>query len=314
MLNKFANELKESREKQSLTLQQISAKSRIDIKFLEAMEGGNFTFLPDLYVKAFLRQYAQNVNLDEKTIIKKYEAAKAGKLYQEDKPAQQEGKSLESIIEDKSPESKPPEEKLSEDKPSEIKRKETKRYVNPPVARPYEQDLSKAPMQPDSASADKQKIYIAAVIIGVIIILGLAYLIFFRGGNNIIVAEKPIEEVIEDAEQRFEEAAPEEKTADQFTPVDSRDSLSLLIQATDTSWVNLFIDNKQKEEFLLFPGSQKLLTAGNNFKITFGKSSAIRLSLNNKPLQFSGRGTPVVHVLINKEGLQYLNAPPTLGH
>ncbi|MCK7516561.1 MAG: helix-turn-helix domain-containing protein [Ignavibacteriales bacterium] len=59
----------------------MAAKTRIDFKFLEAIDNGNFSFLPDLYVKAFIKQYAKAVDLDEQETIKKYEdAAKQEKL------------------------------------------------------------------------------------------------------------------------------------------------------------------------------------------------------------------------------------------
>ena len=48
MLDKYAEELREAREKKGITLQQMAAKTRIDIKFLEAIDNGNFSFLPEL--------------------------------------------------------------------------------------------------------------------------------------------------------------------------------------------------------------------------------------------------------------------------
>ncbi|MCH7974117.1 MAG: helix-turn-helix domain-containing protein, partial [Bacteroidetes bacterium] len=55
MLNKFAQELKKAREKADITLQNLSARSRLDIKFLQSIEKGDFSFLPELYVKAFIK-------------------------------------------------------------------------------------------------------------------------------------------------------------------------------------------------------------------------------------------------------------------
>ncbi|MCH7827355.1 MAG: helix-turn-helix domain-containing protein, partial [Bacteroidetes bacterium] len=55
MLNKFAHELKKAREKADITLQNLSARSRLDIKFLQSMEKGDFLFLTELYVKAFIK-------------------------------------------------------------------------------------------------------------------------------------------------------------------------------------------------------------------------------------------------------------------
>ncbi len=80
MLDKFAEELRQAREENEITLQQMAAKTRIDIKFLEAIDNGNFSFLPTIYVRAFIKQYAKTVGLDEEETIKNYEAAKQGKL------------------------------------------------------------------------------------------------------------------------------------------------------------------------------------------------------------------------------------------
>src|SRR4030067_89918 len=84
MFDELANELKTAREKNSMTLAQVSNKSKIDIKFLEAMEQGDFAFLPELYVRAFVKNFAKTVGLDENKIFKKYEAAKQGIPYVEE--------------------------------------------------------------------------------------------------------------------------------------------------------------------------------------------------------------------------------------
>ena len=70
MLNKFAQELKKAREKADITLQNLSARSRLDIKFLQSIEKGDFSFLPELYVKAFIKDYAKFVGLDVNETIK----------------------------------------------------------------------------------------------------------------------------------------------------------------------------------------------------------------------------------------------------
>ena len=80
MFKKFVEELKTAREKAGISLQQVSAKTRIDIKFLKALESGDFNFLPDLYVKAFIKQYSKVVGLDEQEVIYNYSQIKEGKV------------------------------------------------------------------------------------------------------------------------------------------------------------------------------------------------------------------------------------------
>ena len=86
MFEELANELKTAREKNSMTLAQVANKSKIDLKFLEAMEHGDFAFLPDLYVRAFVKNFARTVGLDENKIYKKFEAARKGIPYVEEPP------------------------------------------------------------------------------------------------------------------------------------------------------------------------------------------------------------------------------------
>jgi len=86
MLDRFAEQLKKARLKKGISLQQMAAKTRIDLKFLEAIDNGNFSFLPDLYVKAFIKQYAKAIDLDEQETIKKYEDVLAGKTIEDDEP------------------------------------------------------------------------------------------------------------------------------------------------------------------------------------------------------------------------------------
>ncbi|MGK9370036.1 helix-turn-helix domain-containing protein [Melioribacter sp. Ez-97] len=79
-LKKFAEELKSLREEKGFTLQQISSHTRIDINFLKQLEEGNFDVLPEIYIKAFIREYADFIGLNPEEVVKKYHTASKGKL------------------------------------------------------------------------------------------------------------------------------------------------------------------------------------------------------------------------------------------
>lgn len=57
----FYNELKQLRIAQGITLESISATSRINIRFLNALEEGDFTILPKTYIRLFLRSYCNEI-------------------------------------------------------------------------------------------------------------------------------------------------------------------------------------------------------------------------------------------------------------
>lgn len=286
MLNKFAEELKTARIKNELTLQQIANKTRIDLKFLEAFENGNFNFLPDLYIRAFIKEYSRIVGLDDQVMLKKFDAAKKGKAFDE---KEEEPEELKKI--------KPQEEELK-------LRKE-------PVFHSQSYEYNEQGGGKNSSSSlklKKQKMIIggAASIIAIFLIV---YFAFLKGGSQIIVPEKPYDEVRKESKERFTEEVPKPQTAD-TTYVAASDSLLLNIETTDTSWVKILLDDSVAEQFTLFPYSKKEIKAKRNYKIIVGNSGVVHFKLDNKPLNFTGGKHEVKYISIDSAGLQYLSAPP----
>jgi len=72
-LESFAAELKKNRIEKQVSLMDISASTRINFKLLEALEEGHFAMLPQTYIRAFIREYADAVGLDPKAMLKKYD-------------------------------------------------------------------------------------------------------------------------------------------------------------------------------------------------------------------------------------------------
>lgn len=287
MLDKFADELRKKREQSGITLHQMASKTKIDIKFLEALDEGNFAFLPELYVKAFIKQYAKVVGLDETESIKRYEAARDGKLFASEATEPEIDKAALK----------------TEVVPTA---KETNQRKNQPLKSYNDPSVEKRHVESDNTG--KEKLIITAAS-GILIILLLVYLFFYQDSEKIIIAERPIEEVIQDSKPRYVEETTETPAE---SSVHSSDSLSLKFYSTDTSWIYVIIDNSRTEEFTLSPNTEHLISAGNNFKATVGNSGAVKLTLNNTPVEFSGRKGSVRYFSLNREGLQYLNTPPKL--
>lgn len=288
MLDKFAEELRQAREENEISLQQMAAKTRIDIKFLEAIDNGNFSFLPTIYVRAFIKQYAKTVGLDEEDTIKKYEAAKQGKLSEKVKVEEKKEKNKEPV-----------EEKIHEPEKKQVQPLQT--FT----------DITETQTE-DESGKKKRAMMTGGAVAGVVVIAILIYLVFFQNSSQIIVEEKPYEEVLEESTQRYVE---EEIVDDEITSTVNTDSLSLQIKNTDsrdTSWILVISDNIIKEDYLIYPGSGKTFKAGNNFKFTLGNSGVIRLELNGENLEFEGRRRSVRHFKLDKNGLERLYSPPNL--
>jgi cytoskeletal protein RodZ len=287
MFDKLSEELKAARIRSGLSLQQLAAKTRIDLKFLEYIEDGNFSFLPELYVKAFLKEYVRFVGLDEKVIFKKYEAYKIGKEYVEPAP--------ETLL----------------DKIKELKENRFEKEKETQFSKPASYQPSNVPQSANTFNLsflmDKRNVLFISAVVGILAVFFLIYILFIHKSTDIVV-EKPYDELVNESKDRYVENEPVKAPVDSGKSVKS-DSLKLLVIATDSCWVKALIDDSKKEEFKLYPHNNKLLTAASNFKITFGNSYRVLLQLNNKPLKFEAK-TKVSAVSIDGKGLNYLN--PTI--
>ncbi len=72
-MDDFFQELKSAREAKGITLSQISDATMIGVQFLDAIEQGNVTVLPQTYVRAFIREYALVIGLDPQEVILKFD-------------------------------------------------------------------------------------------------------------------------------------------------------------------------------------------------------------------------------------------------
>jgi cytoskeletal protein RodZ len=284
MLDRFAEQLRKARLKKGVSLQQMAARTRIDFKFLEAIDSGNFSFLPELYVKAFIKQYAKVVDLDEQEIIKKFETAKAGKVIEDDEP--------KSLLEQKI--------EISRTKSETEKEKPIPIFDGSALA-------SRMPAKPDET---KKKLRILIYAAGIVIAGVIVFFAFINRSSTIVVEELPYEKVLEETKDRYQV---QEETEETPANIINPDSLTLQFvnsDSLDSAWVMVIYDDIKKEDFLLYPKNTKTIHAADNFKFTLGNSGVILLRLDNQLLNFDGKRGSVRHYEITRNGIQRLNSPP----
>ncbi|MBN1352294.1 DUF4115 domain-containing protein [candidate division KSB1 bacterium] len=73
MTEELGQQLKKAREACSMTLSSLSDITKINIKFLRLIEKGDWDFLPQPYVRAFIKTYAKEVGLDCEQLLRKYD-------------------------------------------------------------------------------------------------------------------------------------------------------------------------------------------------------------------------------------------------
>ena len=73
-IDSFFTELKNHRAKQGMKLEEISDFTKINIKYLEAIESGDFNILPTVYMRLFLRSYSKYIGSDADKALKDFES------------------------------------------------------------------------------------------------------------------------------------------------------------------------------------------------------------------------------------------------
>ncbi|MFW5995721.1 MAG: helix-turn-helix domain-containing protein [Halanaerobiaceae bacterium] len=93
----IGDELREARRIRDVSLAQIEEETKIRKKYLAALEKNDFDSIPgEVYVKAFIKGYAEQVGLDGNKLVDKYINAKKRKKEQEKEEEIRRQKELEN--------------------------------------------------------------------------------------------------------------------------------------------------------------------------------------------------------------------------
>ncbi|MBN1300969.1 MAG: DUF4115 domain-containing protein [Melioribacteraceae bacterium] len=275
-LKKFSGELKKAREGLNLTIQIMHQRTRIDAKFLKAIEDGNFDVIDQVYLRAFIKGYAKCVGLDEHKTIKKYDLAKAGKLI-EDEPGN---------VERQTNESEPDSDQSVEKKKVVF----TSENVAAPVYEPNE----------------NKKINPKLIVISVsaLIILVLAYFLFIHDSSTQIIKESIKQNGENVRTDRFEIMLDDTSQAPQMETTIER--MRLDINASDRTWVRILSDQRDQTEFTLLKDESKTIYADSVFNLLIGNAGGITLELNGKKINPIGKSGEIKNIKIDSSGVQYL--------
>lgn len=80
MTEQFFKELKALRESQKIEISEISDRTKINPVYFEAIEKGDFSLLPVVYMRLFLRSYAIEIGADADKTLRDYELYTTGKV------------------------------------------------------------------------------------------------------------------------------------------------------------------------------------------------------------------------------------------
>lgn len=72
-LMQLGEKIQLARQERKISLKNIAEQTKINVEFLKSMEEGRFDFLPDLYVRNFLKLFVQQLGQDSFDILNEYD-------------------------------------------------------------------------------------------------------------------------------------------------------------------------------------------------------------------------------------------------
>ncbi len=273
-LRTFADELKRLRENEGFTIKSLHEKTRIEERYLHAIEEARFNVIADVYMKSFIKAYVKALGLNEAEYIQKYEKAKNGIDYNAPEPEVEEVDEVE-------------EEPITENETGDINKQPTKRIV-------YNQSK-------DSEAAKMKRDFniIIYIFLTVVVALIIVIVLIVRGNKQEIIVEKSFEEVIKEQEERYK--VKEELRDSSFAYNNGK--LNVRLVATESAWFGIKKDNGELFEIFLRKGQDSMIVADKILELNIGNTIGSIIYLNNVKIKLPGKQSKVKNIRIDPSGI-----------
>ena len=272
------------RETKGLTLDEVAIKTRIHPEYLKALEESNFAKLPEqVFAKGFVRSYARSLGLDEEDAMRRFTVS-AGAFYNKHEERE---RLRQQQVED------------------ERKRRANRKAVIAAAAVAVlglvllltREQGTVSVMRPAEPEAARTKSSAA------------------RAARPESGAPAPADSGAKASAPVAHPAAPAQQgslptpatTSDPLAglPLDGGAStpapLTLVLEATELSWVVVQVDDASPHEALLRPGERLTWKGQDKFALTVGNAGGIRGELNGKPLApFGPKGRVVRDIVLTR--------------
>ncbi len=306
--------LRAERLARGISLEQISADTRITINMLRAIEEGDLGQLPaTVFTKGFLRAYAEQVGIDADAVIAEYQDLIKDLEVRQDtmesfhrrlrpEPAKKRLLGLmlalallvavtlvlwqTKHVRQESPPARSEAERAVNEKSPMISKNDSVSGLGqaPSETLPQQDpDLSTTGTEPSFAEPelDTQTPQVSPA--------------------DVVASHTRGSTVHPDDEYPQQEGIPSDTSADEYPrqeEVQSAASASyvLRIEAKETTWLSVTIDEMQQREYTLQPGEQVTWSAESGYRLHIGNAAGLQLYLNDKPIKSLGRSGRVVRL------------------
>jgi transcriptional regulator with XRE-family HTH domain len=268
-MENIGQKLKNARKSRGLSIDDLCEKTKIRPHVVEAFENNDFSILPAVYTRSFLKTLFKELKIKDEIVLPDNK-----KVENKTQDSTKNNTENSDII---------PEDKKVVENPlkDEFKKKETKKtFGNETESEVNYTEIFKKRKAVKDYKPNLVN-YIIYSVIGLVIIIAI-YFSFFHSmffdentKNNSITDAAEDSAVVISSENKdlFSNFIPEKP-----------DSIILRAKALDTAWLSIEIDGKTSEQMLMKPGMEKRWSAKEYFSITQGNTGALEYTRNNQLL------------------------------
>lgn len=293
----LGQQLKIAREQLGFEIKESAASIKIDAKFVEKMEIGDFTFLPDVYVRSFLKEYAIVLHLDPDEVLEAYKGLRKAP---EVKHPPVQAPPPPPVHTPPPPPPPPPSPAQAHqsyfDEPVDSKSQQPQVDLQQKLRNWIESFMANQDSSFFKKLIAMKKSYLA--IGAVIVVLAVVLYVIFSGkssDNEIRTDGRQVDELlngVQDTNNKFQANG----LADIKLPPDA-DTVILVINSKDTTKIRAIIDKKDTlKSTIVDPTQPVTYNASKRIDLRIENASLLSVTLNDKSLE-----------LPKKKGVQTLN-------
>lgn len=275
-MNPLSERLRSRREELTLSVREISARTRIRPNVINALEEGHFDILPRVYITSFIKNYGALLEIPEEELEELWIAS---------------GLDI------------PPQESVNYSQPklkstnSNSPVSSTTTYISGNTIKPKDR------IKPVQASPKFIRLLVfSALFLG---ISAVGYYFLFREAPK---TPRRAGELVPPSDIR--DSNEEGGLLNQLFDEPTKDSIILEATATDSVWLTMNADGKKSDQLLMTPGMQRRWSAKTQFILSLGNAGALDLKRNNVPLaQLGKKGTALRYVKITENEVNTSSSP-----
>jgi hypothetical protein len=278
----IGSELKAARQSRKITLETVSQRTKIPVKYLEALEENHFDVFPShTYAKGFIRAYAKVVGMDPMVLTRQFNAEiQPVEVRIEPKNAETE---LEKNLGWRPTLARPPVFRRTDSEENAL----NPETLDEGYAEPIQHEPLVMRQRAFASRRGKWGVWAGRTALGLAAAVFLGTLVFY--GARLVSRIKW---------NGTPSAATTTNSPAAYQPIVVGDKYQhLILKGLDKSWVLVTMDDGQdSSEVDLDQGETKTYKALKSFKLKLGNAGGVQVQFNGKPLGVLGTTGQVVEI------------------